>query len=71
MPRPSLHHQHFGLVASRRDRKVYIGLLCDRHEKARFSRARASSPGVRRARRARRVREKPGEEAPRPSPGSR
>ncbi|EIU7210487.1 acyl-CoA dehydrogenase [Pseudomonas aeruginosa] len=68
MPRPSLHHQHFGLVASRRDRKVYIGLLCDRHEKARFSRAGASSPGVRRARR---VREKPGEEAPRPCPGSR
>ncbi len=68
VPRPSLHHQHFGLVASRRDRKVYIGLLCDRHEKARFSRARASSPGVRRARR---VREKPGEEAPRPCPGSR
>ncbi|MCO1748872.1 acyl-CoA dehydrogenase [Pseudomonas aeruginosa] len=68
MPRPSLHHQHFGLVASRRDRKVYIGLPCDRHEKARFLRARASSPGVRRAQW---VREKPGEEAPRPCPGSR
>ncbi|HBP6459096.1 TPA: acyl-CoA dehydrogenase [Pseudomonas aeruginosa] len=50
MPRPSLHHQHFGLVASRRDRQVHAGLPCDRHEKARFSRARASSPGIRRPR---------------------
>ncbi|RUD99399.1 acyl-CoA dehydrogenase [Pseudomonas aeruginosa] len=68
MPRPSLHHQHFRLVASRRDQQVYIRLLCERHEKARFSRARARSPGVRWARR---VREKPREEAPRPCPGSR